>query len=315
MPHARSRVRSLRKLHLASLAGIFACLVLMAVAGYLLFLDLTAAANTTGIVVALLPVTSLIYVGLMFVALGGIVVISLTLYRSAGAVRDDIRALVSMFKDVRQGTVRVEYPVEFAEFAVAQRYLRGWGAEMLAEKERLKDMGLIDHLSQLSNRRHFEMRLKELFDNLRTHGPSSVLIMDLDYFKQVNDRYGHDAGDALIVQFASLLRTNVRHTDMLARFGGDEFCILYTYVPLAKASVLAERLRRALPREIELKPRVRHALRWSGGLGAIQETDEKPEDVLRRADQALLRAKEAGRNRMVINNPETGAAVPPIAKN
>jgi diguanylate cyclase (GGDEF)-like protein len=315
MRNAGARVRSLRKLHLASLSGIFLCLVVAVGAGYLLLSDVTALANTGGNVVVPLPVTSFVYVGLILAALGGIVVISLTLYRSADDVRDDIRALVSMFKDVREGAVRVEYPVEFAEFAVAQRYLRGWGAEMLAEKERLKDMGLIDHLSQLSNRRHFEMRLKELFDNVRTHGPSSVLIMDIDYFKQVNDRHGHDAGDALIVRFASALHANVRHTDMLARFGGDEFCILYAYVPLAKASVLADRLRRALPREIELKPGALHALRWSGGLSAIQDADEKPEDVLRRADQALLRAKEAGRNRTVINNPETGIPTPPIAKN
>lgn len=303
MSNGASRVRSLRKLHLASLLGIFFCLVVALGAGYLFLSDLTSSANAAGNTAVPLSVTSFVYVGLILAALGGIVVISLTLYRSAGAVRDDIRVLVSMFKDVRQGAVRVDYPVEFAEFAAARRYLRGWGTEMLAEKERLKDMGLIDHLSQLSNRRHFEMRFKELFDNTHTHGPSSVLIMDIDYFKQVNDRHGHDAGDALIVQFASALRANVRHTDMLARFGGDEFCILYTYIPLTAASVLADRLRRALPREIELMPGVRHALRWSGGLSAIQDSDEKPEDVLRRADQALLRAKEAGRNRTVINNP------------
>jgi diguanylate cyclase (GGDEF)-like protein len=313
MRNPRARVRSLRRLHLAALVGIFACLVVATGAGYLLFSDLITPINTAGNIVVPFPATSFAYIGLMLAALGGIVVISLMLYRSADDIREDIRALVSMFQDVRQGAVRLEYPVAFVEFAVAQRYLRGWGTEMLAEKERLKDMGLIDHLSQLSNRRHFEMRLKELFDNTRTHGPSAVLIMDIDYFKQVNDRHGHDSGDALIVQFASVLRANVRHTDMLARFGGDEFCILYTYVSLVKASVLADRLRRALPREIELKPGVRHALRWSGGLSAIQDADEKPEDVLRRADQALLRAKETGRNRTVINNPETGIPAPPMA--
>ncbi len=298
MSKTRPRIRSLKKFHFAALCGIGGCLLVTAVASYLLFVEPNASSNSR-----------IGYLVLMFVAVSGIVAISIWLYfATIPTMRHDIYTLVRMFKDVREGAVRVSYPVMLNEFAVAHRYLRNWGEEMIAEKGRLTDMGLIDHLSQLSNRRHFEMRLNELFDNTRTHGPSSVLIIDLDHFKQVNDQHGHDAGDALIVQFAALLRANVRHTDLLARLGGDEFCIIYTYVSLSKAEELVERLRRALPREIELKPGVRHALRWTGGLSIIDDDDTKSDDVLWRADQSLLRAKETGRNRTIVHDPKT---VPP----
>ena len=285
--------RSLKRLHTVALAGVLACLVLAASAGYLLIVDLRGAWSGLGI----------LYLGITIVALIGVVTISIKVYRTIGAVRSDIRSLVQMFKDVHQGSVRLDYPVAFTEFAAAQRYLHGWGRELLAERDRLKDMGLMDHLSQLSNRRHFDMRLKEIFNNLPTHGPSSVLIIDADRFKQVNDQHGHDAGDALIAKFAAALRTHVRYTDMLARFGGDEFCIIYAYVPLAKAKEFADRLRRDLPKQIEIKPGVHHTLNWTGGLSVLHDNDVKPDNVLRRADQALLRAKEAGRNRTAIYDP------------
>jgi diguanylate cyclase (GGDEF)-like protein len=167
-------------------------------------------------------------------------------------------------------------------------------------------MGLMDHLSQLGNRRHFETRLQELFDASKASGLSSVLMIDMDHFKAVNDKHGHDAGDALIVGFANALRKVVRQTDVLARLGGDEFCIIYSYAPLEKATVLAERLRKQLPREILLTKGVMHQLRWTGGLSAMSDKDTKPDDVLWRADQALLQAKEAGRNVTKVSDPVAG---------
>ena len=169
----------------------------------------------------------------------------------------------------------------------------------------------MDHLSHLINRRHFELRLKELFDASKANGPSSVLMIDMDYFKAVNDKHGHDVGDALIVAFANALRKVVRQADVLARLGGDEFCIIYSYAPLEKARVLAERLRRQLPREITLPKGVIHQLRWTGGLSVMHDRDTKPDDVLTRADQALYQAKEAGRNVTKIYDPVRGLPAKP----
>ena len=227
------------------------------------------------------------------------------------SIRHDIKSLTRMFKDVREGGVRVDYPMELKEFTEIFDYFRDRGQKLIEEQQKLKDMGLMDHLSKLGNRRHFETRLKELFDSSKANGPSSVLIIDVDHFKAVNDKHGHDAGDALIVGFANALRKVVRQTDVLSRLGGDEFCIIYTYAGLDKATVFADRLRKQLPREIPLTKGVIHQIRWTGGLSTMTDKDSKPDDVLWRADQALLRAKESGRNNTKIYDPNSG---PPAKK-
>ncbi|MBI3570952.1 MAG: GGDEF domain-containing protein [Gammaproteobacteria bacterium] len=238
------------------------------------------------------------------------VVVSIVLFRlyrrTLKAVRHDIHSLIRMFRDLREGSVRVEYPMELRDFSDIFDYLRDRGQKLVKEKEKLKDMGLMDHLSQLGNRRHFEERLKELFDSSRANGPSSVLMIDMDHFKKVNDKHGHDAGDALIVGFANALRKVVRQTDVLVRLGGDEFCIIYTYASLENAKTFVDRLRRQLPREIPLTKGVMHQLRWTGGLSTMYDKDTKPDDVLWRADQALLQAKEAGRNITKVYDPVAG---------
>ena len=242
--------------------------------------------------------------------LAAFIIISIVLFRlyrqTLQAVRHDIHSLIRMFRDLREGSVRVGYPTALREFSEIFDYLRDRGQKLVEEKEKLKDMGLMDHLSQLGNRRHFEARLKELFDASKANGPSSMLIIDLDHFKAVNDKHGHDAGDALIVGFANALRKVVRQTDVLVRLGGDESCIIYSYAPLEKAATLVERLRKQLPREIPLTKGVMHPLRWSGGLSAMHDKDTKSDDVLWRADQALLQAKEAGRNATKICDPIAG---------
>ncbi len=247
------------------------------------------------------------YLSAILIAFAFILVVLFRLHRQTiKAVRHDIHSLIRMFRDLREGSVRVEYPMALQEFSEIFDYLRDRGQKLVEEKEKLKDMGLMDHLSQLGNRRHFEERLKELFESSRANGPSSVLMIDMDHFKAVNDKHGHDVGDALIVGFADALRKVVRQTDVLVRLGGDEFCIIYSYAPLDKAAALVERLRKQLPREIPLTKGVIHQLRWTGGLSAMHDKDTKPDDVLWRADQALLQAKEAGRNNTKICDPVSG---------
>jgi diguanylate cyclase (GGDEF)-like protein len=257
---------------------------------------------------AMISGNRIFYFAFILIALLVIIIVLLRLYRqTAEAVRHDIRSLIRMFRDLREGSVRVDYPMALHEFAEIFDYLRDRGQRLVEEKQKLKDMGLMDHLSQLGNRRHFEVRLKELFEASKANGPSSVLMIDMDHFKKVNDVHGHDAGDALIVGFANALRKVVRQNDVLVRLGGDEFCIIYTYASLENAKNFVERLRRQLPREIPLTKGVIHQLRWTGGLSTMYDKDTKPDEVLWRADQALLQAKEAGRNITKVYDPATGA--------
>lgn len=261
----------------------------------------------TGTQVNLLAGNPLLY--LIAIALTAITAIGVTLILHSNTrryVRHDIKSLLRMFHDVRDGNVRVAYPMLLKEFSSAHVYMRDSGKMLLEEKQKFKDMGLIDHLSQLSNRRHFETRLKELFELGKTHGPSSVLIIDVDHFKQVNDTHGHDAGDALIVNFAKALRKSVRQNDFLARLGGDEFCVVYPFTPLNKAILFTDRLRHHIPRDVPLTKGVMHNLRWTGGLSTTTDADKKFDDVLWRADQAMIKAKEAGRNKTSIFDSKTG---------
>jgi diguanylate cyclase (GGDEF)-like protein len=293
---------SLARSHLFHLAVSLLLLVVLGGAGYLLFSD------------ALLPQdfhawfrdhAGGVLIVLVAAMAAGVVTVHIRLYRrTSRALRHDINSLLRLFADVREGNVRVNYPMALREFKDIFASLRQSGKQLVEEKEQLKDLGLIDHLSQLPNRRYFESRLGELHDRRQTHGHSSVLIIDLDHFKAVNDRHGHDAGDVLITEFARALRRCVRKTDFVARIGGDEFCVIYPHNPLAMSAAFAERLRWEMPADLALPRGVRHPLRWTGGLSVTTDADARFDDVLWRADQALLRAKEAGRNTSHVHDPE-----------
>lgn len=288
---------SLRRIFLNAGILLCVCLALAVVCGYLLLWDSTEGAPDFSFIASF-------YAGLAATVLCAAITVVIRLYRVvSAALRHDVLSLTRMFRDVQDGTLRENYPLALREFTETLSYLRSSGRKLVREKERLKNLGLIDHLSQLSNRRHFERRLAHLHEASKSKGVSSVLLIDVDHFKAVNDTHGHDAGDLLIVNFSKALRACVRQTDFLARLGGDEFCVIYPYTPLDKASAYAERLRRQLPRELPLLKGALHALRWTGGLSVIMDSDKKFDDVLWRADKALMQAKEAGRNNTKLYDP------------
>jgi diguanylate cyclase (GGDEF)-like protein len=281
------------------LAGI--CLALAGICAYLLAQELAHHARAS------FGTGAWFYTALLGIAVFGVFAALFRLYRVvAAAVRHDVRSLTRMFRDVREGEVRESYPIALREFAETVIYLRASGRKLVLEKKRLKNLGLMDHLSQLSNRRHFERQLAKLFEARKSKGGSALLLIDVDHFKSVNDEHGHDCGDALIVKFSRALRVCVRHSDFLARLGGDEFCIIYPYTSADRALKYAQRLRQQLPREITLMDDVVHMLRWTGGLSAMTDADMKFDDVLWRADKALMQAKEVGRNNTKVYDPRLG---------
>lgn len=233
-------------------------------------------------------------------ALGALVLAHRTTVRG---VQADIQSIGRILRDARHNEMRDSYPMALEEFAKIFQYLRDSARKMAEERQKLKGLGYLDHLSQLANRRYFERRLKKLHRQMASNGPSSLLIIDIDHFKQVNDTHGHDVGDALIAEFARALRAAVRQTDFLARLGGDEFCVIYPFTPLTHAFSYVERLRKQLPRELALPKGVVHPLRWTGGISAMGDTDTNFDEVLWRADQALIRAKQSGRDNTQLEAP------------
>ena len=163
----------------------------------------------------------------------------------------------------------------------------------------LEELAYSDGLTGLPNRRYLEGRLEALLSASRRHGHSlTVLLADLDRFKDVNDRHGHQAGDRLLVAAAEGMRGRMRVEDVLGRWGGDEFLAVLPETGAVAARAGAERLRVAVSRELrELASGVPVGL--SVGL-ATWDGEEDTDQLLHRVDEALYAAKRAGRDRIAL---------------
>lgn len=211
-------------------------------------------------------------------------------------VSDNLRTLVKLTNDLRQQRLRSDYPVSLAEFQTPLETMIKLGKVMLGRQKEATTQARVDHLSQVNNRRSFDEKQKELFASVKEGWTHSLLILDIDNFKQVNDTFGHEAGDQLIIKFGEALKKALRNSDFIARLGGDEFCVVFPYTPLDRAQELAERLRANLPESVELIPGVTQKLSWSGGMSEYSRADKQDNEALARADAALLEAKRSGRN-------------------
>lgn len=167
-------------------------------------------------------------------------------------------------------------------------------------QDRLKALVNIDPLTLLSNRRQlFDVLASELERSQRSGKPCSVVMIDIDRFKSVNDTYGHHLGDEVLVAVARELQERMRVYDLAARFGGEEFVLLLPETDMSQAVSIAERIRtsvEAMSFEGKLKPLM---LTITAGVTTFPAPDLKSaDDLIRVADQAIYRGKEAGRNRV-----------------
>ena len=167
---------------------------------------------------------------------------------------------------------------------------------------RLREMAATDFLTGLANRRHFLARLEQELSRIhRLDGHcASVLMLDSDHFKQVNDTFGHATGDNVLRHLAALMQRELRNIDTIGRVGGEEFAVILPGADLPAAEVFAERLRNkiaASPMTHEDQP---IALTVSIGVAGMKTGDASADDALVRADRALFRAKECGRNRVSV---------------
>jgi len=173
--------------------------------------------------------------------------------------------------------------------------------EKLRSREReLEDLAIRDPLTGIANRRQFTKVAGAEVERSRRHGtPLTLMVLDLDHFKSLNDRHGHAAGDAALVATTSLIEAMLRGHDMIARFGGEEFVVLLPGTELDGATQVAERLRAAVAQQT-LEASDGSLIRWTMSLGVATLDPEQDglDDLIRRADTALYRAKALGRNRV-----------------
>lgn len=173
-------------------------------------------------------------------------------------------------------------------------------AERKRLEEELEHQATRDHLTGAYNRRAFDTAMRKAIRQAeRSDNTFSLLIFDVDHFKSVNDRHGHDTGDAILQRLAALVSPTLRSTDLLARWGGEEFAVLLQDTSAKGAAIFAERLRQQIA-ETRL-----HGLAITVSLGIAEyRTGDTSEGMLERADTALYRAKNAGRNRVATAETE-----------
>lgn len=166
--------------------------------------------------------------------------------------------------------------------------------ELEKRNRELQEMALKDRMTGLYNHQHcLEVLTQECLRSKRHDWPLSLIMMDIDHFKAINDTYGHLAGDAVLVKTAEILRRCTRNVDFLGRYGGEEFLILLPQTPLMGAVDVAERIRREFHRHQFSE----NGLKVSVSLGVAEYQGEDPEKFLDRADRELYRAKQEGRDR------------------
>jgi two-component system, cell cycle response regulator len=191
-----------------------------------------------------------------------------------------------------------------------------WMAENLEQNQReLTEMATIDGLTGVFNRREFNRRLTiEIERSLREGHPVSLLMVDIDYFKKINDLYGHQSGDDALRHISGLIKREVRPGDLPARYGGEEFAVILPYANGTEAFAVAERLR-TLIEDQEITIQDNQKIKVTASLGcATFLADAQTETVLMAAaDAALYRAKESGRNQVCMAGSSFHVENTPVA--
>ena len=178
-----------------------------------------------------------------------------------------------------------------------------WVARNITRRHRLESelrlRSETDELTGAPNRRRLLAELRERFQEFHRYGhPVSVLMLDIDNFKRLNDRYGHVVGDRVLCELTRLCTEHLRSVDTLARFGGEEFAVLLPNTTVGEACRLADRLRQSIAESPMALDAETGSVTVSVGVSAVRAADPEVESVIKRADDALYAAKRAGRNRI-----------------
>lgn len=166
---------------------------------------------------------------------------------------------------------------------------------------------ITDSLTGLFNRRYLDRRLNEDIATAHRYSlPLSIMMIDIDHFKPVNDQFGHQAGDRVLVSLGEIISETLRESDYVARYGGEEFLVVAPYTPLLDATELSERLRKQVELASFKLPDVPDEIRLtvSIGVASLGEGIDNIERLVHVADDNLYRAKAAGRNRVTHGMPE-----------
>jgi len=230
----------------------------------------------------------------------------LSRHESVGPIKEIVLALIEDNRDMRDRLDNVRNQLEESRLQVVQ---------LQTNLERAEEVGLRDAVTAIGNRRFFDASLMEEVEKARRLGDNVCLALaDIDRFKTVNDRFGHLVGDRLLRLFANILVQNVRGQDKVARFGGEEFALIFPGARLGEAVTAVERIRVVLEsKQWTIEPSGERISKVTASFGVSKlRSDESANDLLRRVDERLYEAKVQGRNRVVADDPndETSQSSP-----
>lgn len=221
--------------------------------------------------------------------------------------RDEFGKLAALFNDMRsqlnEANLRLQSKIELADSRLQEnnQQLRQQATELQSLNEELRRLTITDPMTGLHNRRHFDAIMETDLALSRRHNEvSSIIIIDLDHFKNINDTFGHKTGDRVLIHVANILKSKLRKTDTICRIGGEEFAVISRRAGIEDAMTVGEKLRKA----VEMNPLQAGknciSLTISIGISSLPSTKQntQPDDIFRKADAALYFSKEHGRNRV-----------------
>jgi diguanylate cyclase len=221
---------------------------------------------------------------------------------AVGPIKEIVLALIEDNREMRDKLYNVRNQLEESRLQVVH---------LQTNLERAEEAGLRDVVTAIANRRFFDACFPDEVEKARRVGDTICLALaDIDRFKHVNDRFGHLVGDRLLRLFASILVQNVRGQDKVARFGGEEFALIFPGARLVDAVSAVERIRGVLEsKQWSIEPTGERVGRVTASFGVARlRADESANDLLRRADQRLYEAKVQGRNCVVADRETDGAS-------
>lgn len=173
--------------------------------------------------------------------------------------------------------------------------------EVASYEQKLIEMNTRDGLTDIYNRRFFDTRLEEEFIRHKRYSrPMSIIMLDIDFFKNTNDTYGHQAGDFILISLTKLLSGRLRKTDIFCRYGGEEFCCILPETNIASATSLAEELLDAVSSNTFVFNDTAIKITISLGVSVLGEDIDSADTLLKKTDDALYQAKKEGRNKVVV---------------
>jgi diguanylate cyclase (GGDEF)-like protein len=238
----------------------------------------------------------------LFVVLSFTLAIGLVAYHFSIRILKPLSALTTGATKVAAGDLSVQLPIYLNdELGLTTRVFNKMVAELQQSHNQLEEMATTDTLTGLANRKQIMNLLIENFAHYQRYETVfTIMMLDVDHFKNVNDTYGHLAGDAVLTNTAQTIKNTLREIDRLGRFGGEEFLVILPETDGQQATKSAERIRKAVKDSMTDYENNSLKVTVSIGVAVIQSTDNNENDLINRADDALYSAKGKGRDRVVL---------------